>query len=300
MYRPDPIYLEKQLRSLEGQDYDEIEVLIRDDDPASEFQTDVLEKIFQKKKYRYIKGTENLGYGGSFERLTELAEGTYLAYCDQDDIWRKDKISCCVKKLQEGHVLVTSDRAIIDGEDHVVEASYRADHHDVCDTWKTGDSITARAIFTTFAIGMNIVVRSDVAKKLLPLPKNTAHDKWITAGASVYGSVAFIPDTLVSYRRHGANVSGVLKNMTCKQDYYAKRVDYNYGLAQEFVKRFPQIPVEEKKRIRDFAIARKRKKVGKMYAMRDMAPTIIKFEIMLKFVPEWAFRLGLRLLKKRV
>lgn len=300
MYRPNLVFLEKQLKSLEEQDYDNIEVIIRDDDPSSEFQTQILDDIFVKKKYIYLKGEKNLGYARSFERLTEMAEGEYLAYCDQDDIWRKDKISKCVNALEkEGGVLVSSDRTIIDGNDQVVESSYREHHHDVCDQWKTGDRITSCAVFTTYAIGMNIVVRADVAKKLLPFPEDTAHDKWVTAGASVFGKVVFIEESLVSYRRHGANVSGILRSVSSKEEYYRKRVDYSYGLAMEFVKRFPEIPDAERKKIVDFAMARKEKNILRMYAMREMAPVIIKFEILIRLVPGWMFRMGLQLLRKR-
>lgn len=300
MYRPNLVFLEKQLRSLEEQDYEKMEVILRDDDPESEFQTDILKHIFTKKKYTYIRGEKNLGYARSFEYLTETAQGTYLAYCDQDDIWRKDKISRCVKALeQEKAVLVTSDRAIIDGEDQVLEKAYREGHHDVCDCWKTGDNITACAIFTTYAIGMNIVVCSDIAKRLLPFPKNTAHDKWVTAGASIFGKVVFLEDSLVSYRRHGKNVSGVLRSVASKEDYYRKRVDYSYWLAMEFIKRFPEIPEAEKKQIRDFADARKKRNIRRMFAMRKMAPLIIRFEILLRFVPGWMFRMGLQVLEKR-
>lgn len=300
MYRPDPVFLEKQLRSLEEQDYPEIEVIIRDDDPATEFQTKVLEEIFRTKKYRYLAGEENLGYARSFERLTEMARGTYLAYCDQDDIWRKDKISKCVRALEEeGAVLASSDRAIIDGTDAVVNPSYRANHQDVCDQWRTGDAITSRAVFTTYAIGMSIVVRSDVAKRLLPFPEDTAHDKWVTAGASVFGKVVFLEEPLVLYRRHGANVSGIFKSIASKEEYYKKRVDYSYRLAMEFIKRFPELPEKERREIQDFARARKTRDIRKMYAMRDMAPVIIKFEIVLKLVPGWMFGLGLSLLRKR-
>lgn len=301
MYRPNPVFLEKQLQSLEEQDYNNLEVLIRDDDPTSDFDTETLERIFKKKKYTYVKGKENLGYAKSFEQLTEMAQGVYLAYCDQDDIWRKDKISRCVKALEEeGSVLVSSDRAIIDGKDRIIERSYRENHHDLCDRWRTGDTITSYAVFTTFAIGMNIVVRSDIAKRLLPFPNETAHDKWVTAGASLFGKVVFIEDSLVFYRRHGGNVSGSLRDISSKEAYYRQRVDYSYGLAMEFVKRFPELSEEERKKIVDFATARKDRNIFRMYAMREMAPKIIKFEILLRFVPGWVFRMGLRLLKKRV
>ena len=297
IYNPEPGFFRKQLVSLEEQDYENLEVLIRDDNPNSDFDPEFLDKIFKKKKYSYIKGKKNLGYARSFENLTKRADGVYIAYCDQDDIWLPGKISRCVNAMEkENGIFATTDRSIIDENDRIVERSYRENHHNVCDTWKTGDHITPYAVFTTFAIGMSIVMKTEIAKALLPLPKDTAHDKWLTAGASVYGKLIFIDEPMVQYRRHSQNVSGVFHGLNSKNDYYLKRVDYSYYLAGEFLKRFPGISEEDKKVIEQFAEARKRRQAVKMYSMRKIAPEIIKFEIVLKFLPGWMFKICKKIL----
>ncbi len=297
IYQPELDFFRKQLKSLDDQDYENLEILIRNDDPNSDFDPGVLQESIKKKKFEYIQGTKNLGYARSFENLVKRAQGSYVAFCDQDDIWLPDKISKCVEAIEKEHgVFVSTDRAIIDENDQVTEKSYREHHHNVCDTWKTGDHITPYAVFTTYAIGMSIVMKTEIAKALLPLPRDTAHDKWMTAGASVYGKVIFIEEPLVQYRRHSQNVSGIFHGLESKEDYYQKRVDYSYYLANAFLKRFPEISEEDRKMIQQFATARKKRQLCKMYSMRKMAPEIIRFEIVLKMMPGWAFRICKKML----
>lgn len=300
IYNPNEEFLIKQLQSLDGQDYDNIEILIWDDNPCSAFDTGILERYIQNHSYSYKKGNKNLGYAKAFEKLTYMADGEYVAYCDQDDIWMKNKISVCVNALEsENAVLVTSDRAVIDENDNILIASDKKESPNICNGWKSGEDITAIAVFNTCAIGMNIVMNAAVAKSLMPLPDKTAHDKWLTAGASVKGKVLSLEDTLVQYRRHGKNVSGVLNGITCKEDYYTQRVEYSDYLAKEFLKRFPEISEQNQKVINGFCYARVNKKILKLYKYRWLSPQIVKFEMLLPFVPNVCFKTILAMIKRR-
>jgi hypothetical protein len=42
-----------------------------------------------------------MGSNKTFERLTAFAEGKYVAYCDQDDIWEDNKIELLVNRLEK-------------------------------------------------------------------------------------------------------------------------------------------------------------------------------------------------------
>lgn len=299
IYNPDIKFLKKQIKSIDNQDYDNIELIIWDDNPDSTFPDSILNDMIKKHRHKYIKGSKNLGYAKAFEYLTEIAEGEYIAYCDQDDIWMENKISRCVEEIEkEDAVLVTADRAIIDENDCTIISSCRHQKKNVCNSWNTGDNITSLAVFNTCAIGMNIFMRTDIAKQILPLPKETAHDKWLTAGASIKGKVVFIDEVLVEYRRHGKNVSGILNGIKKKEDYYCDRVDYSYYLAKEFIQRFPELSKKDKEIIMKFANARKQKKIFQIYKYRHLSPDVAKFEILLKFIPAPFFSLGLIFFQK--
>lgn len=301
IYKPNLDYLEKQLRSLDEQDYENLTINIWNDDPASTLTEADVAPFFVRHPYTYEKAEKNLGYAKAFEYLTLQADGDFVAYCDQDDIWMKNKIRSFVDIMEKEHaVLATGDRAIIDENDQIVIKSCRQEQRDVSNGWHTGDHITPIAVFTTCAIGMNLVIRTETARELLPLPKRTAHDQWLTAGASIKGKMVFLEEVLVHYRRHGKNVSGVLKGIDTKQDYYRERVEYSAWLAEEFLRRFPETGKEDRSVIENFVKARQQKNIRKMYAYRWVAPNVIKFEMLLPFVPECFFQALLTMVRKRV
>ncbi|WRK53107.1 hypothetical protein SD457_23730 [Coprobacillaceae bacterium CR2/5/TPMF4] len=64
---------------------------------------------------------------------------------------------------------------------------------------------------------MSIVACGDFARSTLPISPYTAHDKWILSCAATEGTVSFIEEPLVQYRRHGKNVSGILKGINTKK-----------------------------------------------------------------------------------
>lgn len=301
IYNPDLVYLEKQLKSLDEQDYENIVINIWDDNPQSEFDISFLDKVLKKKRYTYNKADKNLGYAQAFGHLTEMADGEYIAFCDQDDIWLPNKITKCVEALQqENIVLVTSDRAVIDENDDIVVKSMRKEHPSISNTWNTGDNITARAVFNTCAIGMNIVMRTSCAKSCLPIPDKIAHDHWMVAAATIKGKAAFLEDVLVYYRRHFKNESGFLNGIKTKSEYYEKRVEVACHQANEFLNRFPDLDITEREKIEGFSKARKNKNILEMNKYKYLAPSIAKAEMTLCFIPGVLFEKALILMKKRI
>lgn len=92
-------YLEEQLQSIYGQSYEGISVLVRDDG-SKDGTLDILEKYHVEKDLNYHKG-ENVGAFPNFYKLIKMApKSDYYAYCDQDDIWKKEKIEIAVEKLK--------------------------------------------------------------------------------------------------------------------------------------------------------------------------------------------------------
>ena len=89
-------YLKEQIDSLEKQDVP-VDIFIRDDG-STDKTIDILKK-YQSKPNVHIEYGINLGYKKSFMTLLmKVNDYDYYAFCDQDDIWLPNKISCAVKK----------------------------------------------------------------------------------------------------------------------------------------------------------------------------------------------------------
>ena len=294
IYKPKTDYLIEQINSIKSQTYKNLELLIWDDYENGSISSNELEAIIGDFPYEFVTEGVNKGYIKAFEKLTELAKGEYIAFCDQDDVWKEDKIEICIREMQKNHaILATSDREIIDKDGNVINKSVRHRSKMPEDTWSAGDDITDRAVFTCFAIGMSIVAKTDMVKQCMPFPKETGHDKWITMCCSTMGKVIYIDEVLQSYRRHGKNVSGILIGIQSKKDYYEQRVEPSYIVAEEFIKKFPDH--KSNKEIAEFALARKNRNVIKIFRYRNLAKSVAFFELILALVPNCIFCIGLKI-----
>lgn len=96
-------YLYEQLDSLRTQTMAIDEVIICDD--RSKDNTVAMLRAYIAdnglgESWRVIVNGENLGYADNFHKALMLAEGEYIFFCDQDDIWCPDKIEEMVRVME--------------------------------------------------------------------------------------------------------------------------------------------------------------------------------------------------------
>ena len=72
-------------------------------------------RVFGDRKHVFIRHKEkNTGSDQTFEQLAKDARGSYLAFCDQDDIWEPQKLERLVRAAERSRaVLVYSDMSVI-------------------------------------------------------------------------------------------------------------------------------------------------------------------------------------------
>ena len=290
LYKPNAVFLEKQLESINNQICKErITVIIHDDCPDDDNWESFARQHLSNHEVRYYKSPLNLGYVKAFEHLVTLAEGDYIAFCDQDDEWEPYRIAKGAAALRSGYGLVVCDRSIINVDGNIETKSWKAAHPNSIEcNWSSGDNITVSAAFRCYAIGMATMAKTELVKQFLPFPTCTGHDKWIALCASACGPCAYINEPLVRYRRHGNNVTGLFQGITCKQDWYSERVEPSLELAQEFVRRFPNC--SEGKQILYFAEARRDRNIKKILKLAKYEPTLAIFEAILPFLPNKLFK----------
>lgn len=211
-YFPDEEYFREQLKSLNEQSYEELELIVCDDS-ADETQFEKISKIIQEEifefPFRIIKNEQNIGSNNSFEKLTKEATSEYIAYADQDDIWHSDKIEKLVSLAQnEKATLVYSDLRLIDDDSTIISesmlrSSFRMKH-------VRGDNTFGYLIQNNSVTGAAMLIRIDIAKAALPLPDASyfVHDHWLAIAASANGTVSYSENPLVDYRIHENNQVG--------------------------------------------------------------------------------------------
>lgn len=289
IYKPNKGYLKEQLDSLNRQTYGNLELLVWNDCPDEAIDRELFGKCITRFPVRYFDEKKNLGYVKAFEKLTELAEGDLVSYCDQDDIWEPEKIEKCVQAMrQSGSIATVCDKSLMTADGEVYVRSARADSRMACDHWNTGDDITSRAAFFGYGTGMTIVADRKAVQSFLPLVPTVPHDMQLMLFLSAKGKVAYVDEPLVRYRRHGKNETGMLYGVEKKRDYYETRCKPSMDLMKRFQELFPDYP--ELSDMLRCAEARMKGNVPGIWKYRRMLPDLYLYEIGLALCPDFVFR----------
>ena len=228
-YKPNPIFLDLQLESLNNQNYPDLFLQVRDDSADDQYYA-MIETALALKitafSYELKRNEKNIGSNSTFERLTLDAQGDWLAYCDQDDDWLPTKIATLVTLANQANaVLAYSDLAIIDAKNHQTHTSFRAMNPRLKHVQGSGlfDFFLRRNSVT----GCTMLVRLDIAHKALPFEKKFyVHDHWLALVASSLGIIAYHADPLIRYRIHDNNQIGnsILQGISDRDDYIRIRI----------------------------------------------------------------------------
>ena len=198
-------YIKEQLDSIINQTYKNIDIYIRDDG-SSDNTLKILKEYAKKKKNIKVEYGKNKGFLASFfGMLKDCDKYDYYSFCDQDDVWMKDKIEKAVKSLEK------------EDDSQVLLYSSNYDYYDsnmnfVSHTGKVGKKPSfAKAIVENIAPGMTMVINNAARKELINNKYDDCllHDWWIYLVCSGLGKVIYDDSIMVKYRRQKKNVTTV-------------------------------------------------------------------------------------------
>lgn len=222
-------YLSDLILSLLSQKGVDLDILIRDDS-SSDRTVELLEKI-KDSRIKYYIG-ENKGAAQSFLDLIKNAplQYDYYAFCDQDDVWKNDKIKIAVSKLNnvndEKMALYYSGQIITDKNLNVLYEHKLDDKR----------SVQANCIFNQMAGCTAVFNRMLLIKMKEYLPKKIyGHDVWCyRLCAAMGGEIIVEKGGHILYRQHENNAVGLgfgIKNKLSRAvDYIFKYNASSYAL----------------------------------------------------------------------
>ncbi|WP_062532642.1 glycosyltransferase [Jeotgalibaca dankookensis] len=228
-YKPNIIFLKKLLKSLNSQTYPKIKLIVRDDSGnKEEFEkiSTLIKEHITNFEYNIFKNNINVGSNKTFENLTKDATADYIAYCDQDDIWEKDKITKLVNSAEEKNAVISySDLSVIDKDDNIMATSFKDIH-------KRLKHVEGNFLFKYFLrrnsiTGCTMLIKSGIAKRAIPFCSDYyVHDHWLALFSSTVGEISYVPEPLIKYRIHEGNQIGadMLSDIESKEDYYKKKL----------------------------------------------------------------------------
>ncbi|QNL47733.1 glycosyltransferase family 2 protein [Olivibacter sp. SDN3] len=193
-------FLKEQLESIVCQSYKNIELIIVDD-CSTDGTVQIIQDFIKDSnvKSSFYRNEVNVGYVKNFEKAIKLCNGAYIALSDQDDIWSLDKIDKLVSGIGD-NLLIYHDSAFMDK--HGKPLSVRMS--DVFNMYE-GDDPIPFLLFNCIS-GHSCLFASSIVEKLLPFSDQHFHDWWIAYVCINLGTIKYIDECLVRYRRHEESV----------------------------------------------------------------------------------------------
>lgn len=208
-------FLEQQLESLERQSLRPCELIVSDD--CSKDETLNIVSSFSARASFPIKVMQNVqkkGYRSNFMDASVASEGDIVAFCDQDDIWRPDKLERVADAFRDPEILLVHHNARLVDEGGRAIGEFRP--------YGALPAISPPLTYDPWffpyglcqAFRRNLVRWSDLREITTDFyfeEERLAHDQWYFFLATTLGTIAYIDECLVDYRQHASNAYGLTK-----------------------------------------------------------------------------------------
>jgi glycosyltransferase involved in cell wall biosynthesis len=208
-------YLREQLASLARQSRLPAELVVGDDG-STDATLAILERFAATAPFpvHVVCNERNLGYRANFVRTAGRASADLLFFCDQDDIWKDDKVERVTAAFAPADVLLVYHNAVLVGPEGCSMLA------------RLFDPLRQRALLSQspmppwhYTLGFTQAFRRELLAydNLWPssldhmADKVMAHDQWFMFLALALGRVEFLDADLVAHRQHGDNAYGVVR-----------------------------------------------------------------------------------------
>ncbi|MDO4197470.1 MAG: glycosyltransferase family 2 protein [Erysipelotrichaceae bacterium] len=201
-------YLREQLDSLLSQTLLPTKIIIRDDGSKDETLSIIEEYMNDYDFIEFYKG-KNLGAGKSFWNLLKKCEDAdYYAFCDQDDVWMKEKLEKAVEMLKKED---NSVPLLYCGRYTLTDEMLNPINSEISSLYDFAD-FEHSLIYHT-APGCTFVFNDKARKMALKYDVDeeyfVIHDAIIHRVTALFGKVILDHNSYIYYRQHGNNEIGM-------------------------------------------------------------------------------------------
>ena len=207
-------YIREQIDSLLKQSVQDFKLFINDDKSTddtfsiiSEYAGSYPDKVFIAQNAVNSGGAKN-----NFIKMMISHKDDYVMLCDQDDIWKPNKIEKSLAKIKEMEaqygeskpLLVHTDLTLVDEKLEIIAPSYMKKTKARFERNKL-NNLLIHNILT----GCSVMYNRALAKLLSAEPDYMImHDWWIGLVASTFGEIGAVYEPTVLYRQHDSNEFG--------------------------------------------------------------------------------------------
>ena len=228
-------FLEEQLDSILNQTVQPDEVLVRDDcsnDGTLAILRDYMERHdLYSQGWLLYEGHSNLGWKRSFHDLIMSSRGDYIFPCDQDDVWRPEKIETMVGIMDASSdidLLACSVEPLYEEGSQKVASATDERKGNVDDAFRPFE-LDARFMYVNRP-GCSYCIRRTFVDEIKHYwNREWPHDAVLWRLAAIKGTLGLLDKQLVTFRRHASNASS--RKMTDRRSrlavarYYIENVE---------------------------------------------------------------------------
>ena len=202
-------YLRQQLESIVQQTYKPSQIIIIDDSSVDDTITIANAFAAAHPEVMVVQNETRLGYIKNFEKGMLLANASYVALSDQDDIWMPHKLETLLANIGD-QMLAYSDSELIDADGQLLNQKMSSIKNQLAYHTPIMYAIGA------WAPGHAMLFKKELIDKAAPFPTLVTHDFWLGFVATCYSRVVYVNEPLVHYRQHAQNAIGAdtTKNKT--------------------------------------------------------------------------------------
>ncbi len=191
-------FLDEQLRTLRAQE-GVTEIVVTDDGSTDGTWAILAAHAGEDRRFRLVRNPVQQGVTGNFEQALRLVTNPWVALADQDDVWRPEKLTRMWAAWDGCSGLLHHATRKFRDEVPVVLPSPAGERR------KFAGSDVRQLLYRNSVVGHTTLVRTELARRLMPFPRAVPHDWWLGAGAAMLDRVQYVDEYLVHYRIHDRN-----------------------------------------------------------------------------------------------
>ncbi|MEG0704169.1 MAG: glycosyltransferase family 2 protein [Carnobacterium sp.] len=203
-------FLKQQIDSILIQLGEEDELIISDDH-SSDQTIAIVENYISSDPRVKLFFNSGKGVTSNFDNAIKKTSKDIIFLCDQDDIWKSNKVAVIKEYYQNNPeiLMIMSDITVVDNDlNPTIDSFYE---------FRGSRTGVLKNIIKNSYIGCAMSFRKELKKQILPIPKKVPmHDMWIGLVADSSKSALLIPEKLIYYRRHENTVTTVENKSSLK------------------------------------------------------------------------------------
>ncbi|NLB91382.1 MAG: glycosyltransferase family 2 protein, partial [Clostridiales bacterium] len=274
-------YICRQLDSLLEQTYQDWHLWVQDDGSKDDTVSIVKAYIARyPNKITLVKDNPHpKGAATNFFSLLPYTTREYLFFCDQDDVWKKEKIAetiNCFTQQERLHgkgfpMLIHTDLRVVDEQGKEIASSFMQYQGLKPQAASLGQLLCQNNI-TGCTVAVNRALLTAIGKDRIP-EGLLMHDWWLGIGAAALGKVHFLKNQTVDYYQHGTNEVGAQKKHFLKSFLQAlkhkeemkEKIDATYRQARSFYQSYEKVlPLEAKALIKEYGTLPQERKIKRI------------------------------------